>query len=73
MIGSHVYKSQSKGGEDALLRAIFIHGHMEGWAGNQMRRDVQYVDAEKSWSLYVSNGALEKAKAKTLANQEQPK
>lgn len=48
---------------DELLHKVFLHGHAEGWAGNQSRRDVQYVDAEKSWSLYVSNGALEKVKA----------
>lgn len=48
---------------DELLRKVFLHGHAEGWTGNQSRRDVQYVDAEKSWELYVSNGALEKTKA----------
>ena len=49
---------------DELLREIFLHGHSEGWTGNQTRRDVQHVDAEKGWSLYVSNGALEKTKAR---------
>ena len=48
---------------DELLREIFLHGHSEGWTGNQTRRDVKHVDAEKGWSLYVSNGALEKTKA----------
>lgn len=59
---------------DELLREIFLHGHSEGWTGNQTRRDVQHVDAEKGWSLYVSNGALEKTKARhrtaSLAAQE---
>lgn len=45
------------------LPEVFKHGHAEGWAGNQLRRDTQMVDAEKGWSLYVSNGAL----AKTIA------
>lgn len=49
---------------DALLREIFLHGHVEGWTGNQNRRDAQHVDAEKGWLLYVSNGALEKTKAR---------
>lgn len=49
---------------DELLREIFLHGHSEGWTGNQTRRDVQHADAEKGWSLYVSNGALEKTKAR---------
>ena len=49
---------------DELLREIFLHGHSEGWTGNQTRRDVQHVDAEKGWSLYASNGALEKTKAR---------
>ena len=49
---------------DELLREIFLHGHSEGWTGNQTRRDVQHVDAEKGWSLYVSNGALEKTKTR---------
>ena len=59
---------------DELLREIFLHGHSEGWTGNQTRRDVKHVDAEKGWSLYVSNGALEKTKAlhrtTSLAAQE---
>ena len=59
---------------DELLREIFLHGHSEGWTGNQTRRDVQHADAEKGWSLYVSNGALEKTKARhrttSLAAQE---
>ena len=50
---------------EAALREVFLHGHSEGWRGNQTRRDVQHVDAEKSWSLYVSNGAL----SKTIARQ----
>lgn len=45
---------------EAALREVFLDGHGEGWRGNQTRRDVQHVDAEKSWSLYVSNGALSK-------------
>ncbi len=49
---------------DELLREIFLHGHAEGWTGNQTRRDVRHVDAEKGWSLYVSNGALEKTKTR---------
>lgn len=48
---------------EAFAQDIFKHGHSEGWTGNQTRRDVQHVDADKGWSLYVSNGAL----AKTLA------
>lgn len=55
---------------EAALRDVFIHGHGEGWRGNQMRRDVKHEDAEKSWSLYVSNGALEKTIArKALESQ----
>jgi hypothetical protein len=55
---------------EAALRDVFIHGHSEGWRGNQMRRDVKHEDAEKSWSLYVSNGALEKTIArKALESQ----
>lgn len=50
---------------EAALREVFLDGHGEGWRGNQTRRDVQHVDAEKSWSLYVSNGAL----SKTIARQ----
>ena len=50
---------------EAALRDVFIHGHGEGWRGNQMRRDVKRVDAEKSWSLYVSSGAL----GKTIAHK----
>ena len=50
---------------EAALREVFLHGHSEGWRGNQTRRDVQPVDAKKSWSLYVSNGAL----SKTIARQ----
>ncbi len=61
---------------DELLREIFLHGHSEGWTGNQTRRDVQHADAEKGWSLYVSNGALEKTKARhrttSLAAQDDP-
>ena len=49
---------------DEILREIFLYGHSEGWTGNQTRRDVQQVDAENGWSLYVSNGALEKTKAR---------
>lgn len=45
---------------EAALREVFMDGHSEGWTGNQTRRDVQHIDAEKGWSLYVSNGALEK-------------
>lgn len=44
----------------AAARKIYISGHSEGWTGNQMRRDVQHVDAEKGWELYVQNGALDK-------------
>ena len=56
----------TQAGQDALLREIFLHGHAEGWRGNQLRRDVQHVDAVKGWELYVSNGALEKTKSRTL-------
>lgn len=49
---------------EAALREVFLDGHGEGWRGNQTRRDVQHVDAEKSWSLYVSNGALGKTIAR---------
>lgn len=47
---------------EAFAQDIFKHGHLDGWTGNQTRRNVQHVDADKGWSLYVSNGAL----AKTL-------
>lgn len=53
---------------EAQAKAIFLAGHWEGWRGNQLRRDVQYIDAEKGWNLYVSNGAL----AKTLSRASQP-
>jgi hypothetical protein len=46
-----------------LCKRIFLSGHSEGWTANQCRRDVQFVDAEKSWKLYVENGALAKAAA----------
>ena len=45
-----------------LCRLVYLAGHAEGWTGNQQRRDVQHVDAEKGWNLYVANGALDKAK-----------
>jgi hypothetical protein len=47
-------------------KRIFLAGHSEGWTGNQQRRDVQHIDAEKGWSLYVENGALRKALAHLL-------
>lgn len=49
------------GDVELLLKRVFLAGHSEGWTGNQQRRDVQHMDAEKGWSLYVSNGALDAA------------
>lgn len=46
---------------ESFAKRIYLAGHSEGWRGNQMRRDVAHVDAEKGWSLYVSNGALDKS------------
>lgn len=54
---------------EAMMKEIFLHGHSEGWTGNQMRRDVQHVDAEKGWSLYVSNGALQKTKERAALGE----
>ncbi len=50
-----------------LCALVFLAGHSEGWTGNQCRRDVQHVDAEKGWRLYVQNGALDKAIARPAA------
>jgi hypothetical protein len=46
---------------EVLAKRVFLAAHWDGWRGNQLRRDVQHDDAEKSWALYVSNGALAKA------------
>jgi hypothetical protein len=46
---------------EGVLKRVYLAGHSEGWTGNQQRRDVQHVDAEKGWNLYVQNGALNKA------------
>lgn len=56
-------------GDDAVeaFKRVFLSGHSEGWTGNQLRRDVQHVDAERGWNLYVENGALNKALASRLA------
>ena len=56
--------------EEAAKR-IYLAGHNEGWSGNQQRRDVAHVDAEKGWALYVANGALEKALAALNAESDQ--
>jgi len=45
----------------ALCKRVFLVAHSDGWRGNQLRRDVQHVDAEKSWELYVEHGAFDKA------------
>lgn len=45
----------------ALCEQVFLHGHSDGWRGNQMRRDVQHVDAAKSWAIYAKD-ALEKTR-----------
>lgn len=50
------------------LRSAFISGHADGWRGNQLRRDVQHVDAEKSWSMLLEHGAV----SKWLANLPKP-
>jgi hypothetical protein len=47
----------------ALCERVFLAGHWDGWRGNQLRRDVHHVDAEKSWQSYVKDGALNKALA----------
>ena len=57
--------------ENALLKRAFLAGHAEGWTGNQQRRDVQHVDAEKSWNLYVENGALNKSRTALRGDREQ--
>jgi hypothetical protein len=57
--------------ENALLKRTFLAGHAEGWTGNQQRRDVQHVDAEKSWNLYVENGALNKSRTALRGDREQ--
>jgi hypothetical protein len=57
--------------ENALLKRAFLAGHAEGWTGNQQRRDVQHVDAEKSWNLYVENGALNKSRTALRGVREQ--
>lgn len=56
---------------EAVCKRVFLDGHSEGWRGNQLRRDVQHVDAEKGWNLYVANGALGKtlAMGKVEANE----
>jgi hypothetical protein len=46
--------------DEGEAKAIFLAAHADGWRGNQLRRDVQHVDAEKSWELFVSHGALGK-------------
>ncbi|MBB5985973.1 hypothetical protein [Sphingobium lignivorans] len=56
--------------EVELYREIFITAHGDGWRGNQLRRDVQHVDAEKSWRLYVENGALQKAIERLASSRE---
>jgi hypothetical protein len=43
-----------------LAKRAFLAGHGDGWRGNQLRRDTQMADAEKSWDLLVQNGAVEK-------------
>lgn len=48
---------------EAICKRVFLAAHGDGWRGNQLRRDVQHVDAEKSWEAYVGHGALEKALA----------
>jgi hypothetical protein len=45
----------------ALCKRVWEAAHWEGWRGNQLSRDVQHVDAETGWNLYVSNGALNKS------------
>lgn len=55
-----------------LCSFVFLAGHSEGWTGNQCRRDVQHVDAEKGWHLYVQNGALEKANARAANAKQEP-
>lgn len=52
--------------DDAVVeryKRVFLAGHSEGWTGNQTRRDVQHVDAEKGWALFVQNSALAKIAA----------
>jgi hypothetical protein len=53
---------------EAIYKRIFLAGHSDGWIGNQQRRDVEHVDAEKGWSLYVKNGALDDALIMKLWN-----
>lgn len=51
---------------EAVCKTLFLDGHAEGWRGNQLRRDAQHIDAEKSWGLYVRQGALAKAASRAL-------
>lgn len=55
-----------------MCRRVFLHAHSDGWTGNQMRRDVQHVDAAKSWELYVKHGALAKVIAAAIRKEPQP-
>ena len=60
---------QSRSAVEAVAREVFLHAHWDGWIGSQGRRDVQHVDAAKSWNAYVHNSALEKTKERALSQE----
>jgi len=43
---------------EGQCKRIFLAAHADGWTANQQRRDVQHIDAEKSWEAFVGDGAL---------------
>ena len=51
---------QNEGVREALRKG-FLMGHLDGWRGNQLRRDAQHIDVEKSWAMLVEHGAVDKA------------